>query len=356
MTPLQTTVLMKTDIAGSTPKFRELLTADLQAVLADHRAFVAHHATSQNGRIVRAEGDGFWLVFPSVTGAAKAAIAMQDALSLAQSNKGDDRLSMRVVIGLGDVALQEGDLVGETLALIVRIEAITPSDEIYLTAASRLALNSAEIQTSLVDSFSLQGFSERIPVHRIEQRHHTRIFSDAYILVSDLRAFSWLSKSLSVDAIERLLDSLDALTQTVANEFGGTVLFKAGDGYYVTFPDALQVMAAAARLCHEWDGLSRGEWLGCGLNIAVHRGQINAYRSFLYGDGFGVVTRVSTTAIQVLRDREGGVFITSTVRDDLTGSPWHDRLEPVSVAAELEIYCLDGSRSHEQQVVPNSKE
>ena len=75
-----------------------------------------------------------------MTAAAKSAIAMQEALRLGQPNKGDDRLSMRVVIGLGDVADLDGELIGDLLALIVRIEAITPADEIYLTLTARHAL------------------------------------------------------------------------------------------------------------------------------------------------------------------------------------------------------------------------
>jgi adenylate cyclase len=124
MTALRTIVLMKTDIAGSTPRFRALLAADQQAVLHDHQAFVANHAASQGGKIFKATGDGFWLEFASVTAAARSAIAMQEALRLAQPNKGDQRLSMRVVIGLGDVAVLDSDLIGELLALIVRVEAI----------------------------------------------------------------------------------------------------------------------------------------------------------------------------------------------------------------------------------------
>jgi hypothetical protein len=38
---------------------------------------------------------------------------------------------MRVVIGLGDVAILDGDLAGDVLALITRIDAITPADGIY---------------------------------------------------------------------------------------------------------------------------------------------------------------------------------------------------------------------------------
>lgn len=90
---------MKTDIAGSTPRFRALLAADLQALILEHRGFVAQHAANQGGEIVRLEGDGYWLKFPSVTGAAKSAIAMQEVLRLTQTNKGDDRLSMRIGSG-----------------------------------------------------------------------------------------------------------------------------------------------------------------------------------------------------------------------------------------------------------------
>src|SRR5437870_5261098 len=140
MTQLRTTVLMKTDIAGSTPQFRALLASDLQAVLSAHRAMVAHLAAEEDGRIVKSAGDGFWLEFPSATGAAKSAVAMQEAQLSAPPAKGPDRLSMRIVIGLGDTATQDGELIGDVLALITRLEEITPANEIYLTAAACLAL------------------------------------------------------------------------------------------------------------------------------------------------------------------------------------------------------------------------
>jgi adenylate cyclase len=129
---LRTAVVMKTDIAGSTPRFRVLLAADLQALLIEHRALVERLAAGAGGKILGAAGDGYWLEFPSVTDAAKSAMAMQEELLLRPS-RSDDRLSMRVVIGLGDVATQDaGELIGETLALVARIEDVTPQDEIRL--------------------------------------------------------------------------------------------------------------------------------------------------------------------------------------------------------------------------------
>ena len=71
MTPLRTTVVMKTDISGSTARFRELLAADLQQLLGEHRSFLAGHADRHGGRILKPAGDGFWLEFSSVTAAAR---------------------------------------------------------------------------------------------------------------------------------------------------------------------------------------------------------------------------------------------------------------------------------------------
>ena len=346
---LRTTVLMKTDIASSTPRFRSLSAEDLQALLIEHRALVARHAADHGGQIVRPAGDGYWLEYPSVTAAAKSAVAMQEALRLAQPTIGDDRLSMRVVIGLGDIAVQEGDLIGELLALIVRIEAITPADEIYLTSAARLALKQADVQTGLVDSFALKGFAELIPVYRIEQRHRMHFIADSYILYSDLREFVQFTESASLIEIEHLLDTLETLTHKVAQEFGGTIRFIDGDACCLTFIEPSEVIAAAERLSQAWEAARREKQFRCAINVAVHRGQISIYRSFLLGRGTGAAKRILATAHEVLAAGEGGVFVTSAMRDSLSSSPWHNQLHPVAITlpdarfSGLAVYRLDGA-------------
>jgi class 3 adenylate cyclase len=190
MSPLRTTVVMKTDISGSTSRFRQLLASDLKALLSEHRTFLAQHAEEHGGRIIKAAGDGYWLEFASVTAAAQAAIRMQETLRLSQLNRGDDRIAIRIVIALGDIAAQDDDFIGDAFALATRVEAVTPPDEIYLTSAARLALTSAmEIQTAFVETFVFKGIVEPMPVYRIEQRHRTRIISDTYILWLDLAGF-----------------------------------------------------------------------------------------------------------------------------------------------------------------------
>jgi len=347
MNSLRTTVIMKTDISGSTSRFRELLAADLQTLLGDHRDFLARHAAEYDGQIIKAAGDGFWLEFPSVTGAAKAAIDMQEALRLAQLNRGDDRLAIRIVIALGDIAVQDGDFIGDAFALATRVEAVTPPDEIYLTAAARLALTPAEIQTALVENFAFKGFAEPMPVYRIERRDRTRIFADTYILFSDLRGFGRMMDAAPTSAtVERILDALDALTRRSAQELGGTIRFNLGDSYCVTFDEAAQAIAWAERLTRNWDAIRHQEQFGCTISIGLHRGTLYTFRSFLYGRDVWIASQLQTASAKLLESEENGIFVTGAVRSALFGTPSHNRLQPVTLLplpqtlAGIEIYRL----------------
>ena len=87
MNPLRTTVVMKTEISGSTSRFRQLLAADLQALLSEHRDFLARHAAEHDGRIIKGAGDGFWLEFPSVRGQGSDRDARGVATSAAQPGR-----------------------------------------------------------------------------------------------------------------------------------------------------------------------------------------------------------------------------------------------------------------------------
>src|SRR5262245_44963826 len=235
MTTLHATVIMKTDISGSTVQFRALAEEDLHARLIEHREFLTRYATAHGGRVVKPEGDGFWLVFPSVTAATLAAMAMQEELRFSQPSMGDDRIAMRVVITLGDVLHEEGALVGDTVVLTARIESITPPDEIYLSTAAWLAVNQAEIRTSYVGTFPLEGCSDSVSVYRVEQTHRTRIIANQYIVLTDLRGFGRFAETSPMTTVENILETLLGLMNRAARELSGTVRFNLGDGYCLTF-------------------------------------------------------------------------------------------------------------------------
>ena len=288
---------------------------------------VAHLAAEEGGRIFKAAGDGYWLEFPSVTSAAKSAIAMHEALGLTPLNRGRDQLSMRVVIGLGDIASQDGDFVGEVLALIARIEAITPPNEIYLTTAACLALTQSEIQTARVDSFTFHGFAEQVSVHRVAQRHRTLVLADALVLLSDIQGFGQFIEVEATSRIERVLDTLDFLVGVATREYAGAVRLSVGDSHCLTFPDASRAMSAAERLGRDWAAASREQGFNLPINFCLHRGTLFTFRSFVYGAGLVGAVDALGASVRRLGGNEGSIFVTSAMQESLCGSPWHGRLE-----------------------------
>jgi class 3 adenylate cyclase len=215
--------------------------------------------------------------------------------------------------------------------------------------AAHSALAPAEIQTALVDSFPLKGFTQPVTVYRIDQRHRTRIITDAYLLYSDLCGFTRVVETVPVATIERVLDNLATLIFGVTREFGGTIRSNRGDSHWITYSEASQMMEAAERLSQRWDALGYWRDFKCPVNIVVHRGRICTYRSFQYGEGFVVAHSVQQASISVVKGGESGVFATSVVRDDLCHSPWYGRLQPVVLAqreTEFDTYRLVSALTH----------
>ncbi len=332
MTTLRTTVIVKTDIQGSTVHFRALTEADLDALLAEHRRFVTRLAAAHDGRIVKPEGDGFWLVFPSVTAAALAAMTMQEELRLAQPGKGDDRVAMRIVLTVGDVLEQEGGLVGDAVVLATRIETITPVDEIYLSAAAWRAVNQGEVRTALVDTFVLKGFPEPEPVYRVEQTHRMRVIVDQYIVITDLRGFGPTARDAPMSVVEKILDRLAGLVTRACRAFSGTNRFGTGDAYALTFADVARAMEAVEWLAAEWNAFQRSEGVPSALNVVVHKGVLYAFRSFLLSPDLNLAMNLQT-ATSRMASGDTSIFVTREVRAELAGTRWDGRLEAVDVPA-----------------------
>ena len=187
---------------------------------------------------------------------------MQEALGLGQPQR-RDRLSMRVVIGLGDVATLDGELFGDVLALIVRIEAITPADEIYLTPAARHALIAGRGPDRPRRQLSAEGLYRSDPgTSGRAAASHSCIIADAYILFPTCADSRGSPKPSSIAVIERVLDALDALIHAVAHEFEGTIRFSLGDGYCLTF---------AGGFACDRGGRAAGARLGCGQSRGTVR-------------------------------------------------------------------------------------
>lgn len=321
---------MKTDLSGSTVRFRSLPEADLTALLSEHRALIGRAAAAHGGRVVKPEGDGFFLCFPSVTAAALAAMAMQEELRVGETGKGDRRLVMRIVLTLGDVLHEEGALIGDAVVLATRIEALTPPGEIYLSAAAGLAVSKAEVGTALVDVFTLKGFPNPLPVYRVEQTFRTRVLENQYIVVTDLKGFSAALETAPMSEVEKILDRLRDLVDHVCRDFDGVSRMSVGDSYCLTFADPKLALAAVERLVEEWHAPGRPEAARCSLSIGVHKGVLYAFRDFLHGLDLNIATLVER-ALSRAAARDAIAAVTGPVRRDMSGTEWDARFRRVDV-------------------------
>ena len=169
-----------------------------------------------------------------------------------------------------------------------------------------------------------------MPVYRIEQTHRTRVITDQYIVFPTSAASPRSPRRVLSRWSRRVLDWLLELVDRACRECGGTNCFNAGDGYFLTFPNASRAMAAVERLAEGWSAFERREGLHCPMKVVVHQGVLYAFRSYLYGDGLNVAMGVER-AMSRLPPGNTSIFVTGQVRRDLMGTPWDERLQPVVV-------------------------
>jgi class 3 adenylate cyclase len=196
-----------------------------------------------------------------------------------------------------------------------------------------------------VNAFAVKGFAEPVAVYRIEQTHRTRVIADQYIVVTDLKGFTPLFDTAGTATVETILDGLLNVITDVCHEFGGVVRFSAGDAYCLTFTNAERAMAGLEDLVATWGAFTRKADVPCRINIAVHKGTLYAFRSYLHGRDLNLTFHVEGATARRLVD-DDNICITEAVRQDLAGTGWERRLEPVNLEptparlADIGIYQL----------------
>jgi len=341
------TVILKTDIVDSTPRLAEQTQAEMGLQKRQHRQFISETAIQHRGSIFDEEGDAYWIEFPSVTDAVLAAMEMHQSLRTMQAGKGErQRLAIRTVVTVGDILHQGHDTMGMTMSLTARIEKITPPDEIYLSHGAWLALNKAEVQTSFVDEFHIKGFTELEKVYKVAQKHKTRVILDQYIVFVGVRGWVSLTKSNNIELIEDFLSKYDDMMCELCENYGGVIRNAIGDEYLLTFTEAKSVLIAVEKLCRTWRTIIGNRKLG--LSIAIHKGNINILRSYLYGEAImtTIFLQQLNTSIQSAKD-EISVIASGKVKDKFNGTDQERRFQALELDKIKRQYIRDNAREYD---------
>ena len=109
-----------------------------------------------NGKIFKKMGDGYLADFPSVVGALKAAIDIQNSLQRTKLSYPDNvTLKLRIGVNSGDVIIDDEDIYGDGVNLAVRVQSICNPSAIAISAKVH-----QEIQGKLVEEFVSTGFHQ----------------------------------------------------------------------------------------------------------------------------------------------------------------------------------------------------
>lgn len=125
--PDGTVTIVFTDMESSTVLMDRLGDAEFLRLLSWHDRVIRDTAAEHRGFVVKSQGDGFMLAFPSAAFALRAALAMRERVGA-----GYNGLPVRIRAGLhaGEAIKHDDDFYGRTVVIAARISALALGGEI----------------------------------------------------------------------------------------------------------------------------------------------------------------------------------------------------------------------------------
>jgi TolB-like protein/class 3 adenylate cyclase len=155
--------ILAADMAGYS-RLMGLDEAGTAQALREHRAAADPLIAQHGGRIVKTTGDGVLIEFSSVVGAVQCAIGLQKLA--AERNTGlpdESRMEWRIGIHLGDVLVEDDDILGDGVNIAARLEGVAEPGGICLSEdAFRQVHGKADIGEQ-----SLKNIARPLRVYRI---------------------------------------------------------------------------------------------------------------------------------------------------------------------------------------------
>jgi adenylate cyclase len=132
--PRRLAAIFAADVVGYSRLMRADEEGTHERVKAHCRELVDPKISEHHGRIVKNTGDGMLAEFPSVVEAVLCAVAVQCGMSRRNSDiAGDQRISFRIGVNLGDVIAEPEDIYGDGVNIAARLEALAEPNGICIS-------------------------------------------------------------------------------------------------------------------------------------------------------------------------------------------------------------------------------
>jgi class 3 adenylate cyclase len=155
-------------MVGSTELAERLGDTRWWEILQAHNALVRAQVKDHGGIEVKAQGDGFLVVFASARQAILAGVAVQQAAARHSAENPSQRIELRIGLHTGETVESDGDVFGQNVILAVRIaDAAAPGDVLVSGLTHDLTAAAGDLRFSPGEEVSLKGFSVPWRVHRV---------------------------------------------------------------------------------------------------------------------------------------------------------------------------------------------
>ena len=166
--PRGTLTMMVTDIVGSTRLAEEMGDRRWMDVLAAHNTIVRDAVAHHGGTEIKAQGDGFLLVFSSARSAILAAVDVQQTLAVHRQQHPDQAMDLRIGLHTGEIVDVDGDVFGQNVVIAVRIADHAGPGEILVSGLTRdLTQAGGDLEFDPGRELDLKGLSQPWRVHRV---------------------------------------------------------------------------------------------------------------------------------------------------------------------------------------------
>ena len=122
--------------------YSRLMEADEEGTIARQKAhrkeLIDPKIAEHDGRIVKLMGDGMLVEFASVVDAVRCAVEVQQAMAEREGDVPEEqRIRYRVGINLGDIVIEDDDILGDSVNIAARLEAMAVPGGVMVSRAAR---------------------------------------------------------------------------------------------------------------------------------------------------------------------------------------------------------------------------
>lgn len=163
------TAILAADIAGFSRMIERGETDTLLRQKTIMKSIVEPAIDLHQGRIIKTTGDGFLAEFPSVFSAANFAIELQRSIQASQEgNAEEQQFKYRMAVHIGDVVADEGDLFGDGVNVVSRLEAFAaPGGIVVSDVAHKILRKQLPVRFVPEGKKKLKNISEPVGIYHI---------------------------------------------------------------------------------------------------------------------------------------------------------------------------------------------